>query len=251
MSRAIAAPSQTEVSSDSTQNWLAGIFKVFMPRLKKLIVADPALEVAEQIAKQTERLAEVRLLTTRGDELLRLLRSEQPELLILSLEITQPTAVKLIPEIARLHPDLFVMATFRELSVRDMDKLGKAGVEDFVPQPIDATQIYRAASEKFGTAFRQHDRHTLSLPVFRADGVRIGETSDLSAGGTRMTLDQPAHRDQSLLIDLEISDGERVRVRCDIVAVDGSNQVHAQFKNLRGPELKRLMAFLAERDAKR
>jgi len=222
-----------------------------MAKLKCLVIADPSREAAEHIAAETQRLAEARPIATTGNEVLKLIAERSPEALVLSLELNHPDASEVVARIAKEKPELFVVATFRELGVPTMDKLGRAGVEDFIPQPIDFTQLFRAASNRFGTPFRRHARYPVTLEVYRADGVLIGKTRDISEGGMQMDCTHPVAEGQSLLLDLALP-GEygRVRVRCDIIAVEGAPaqtvSARGQFDTLRGETQDRLTAYLAE-----
>lgn len=222
-----------------------------MVKLRCLVIADPSREAAELIAAETSRLAETRPIATTGDEVLELIADRDPEALVLSLELSRPDAKEIVAKIAKEKPALFIVATFRELSVPAMDKLGRAGVEDFIPQPVDFTQLFRAASNRFGTPFRRHARYPVTLDVYRADGVLIGKTRDISEGGLQMDCTQPVAENHSLLIDLVLP-GEhgRVRVRCDIISVEGTPpqtvSARGQFHNLRGDQKKRFTAYLTE-----
>lgn len=220
-----------------------------MGRLKKLVIADPSEDAARHIAEQTERLAERRFIATTGKDALGLVAEHQPEAVLISLEIKHPEAYAVVGAITKADPDRFVVATFRELSVPTMDRIGRLGVEDFIPQPIDFTQLFRAASQRFDTYFRLHTRYPVSLEVFRVDGVMVGKTLDVSEGGVRMACIHPVHPGHSLLVDMLLPEDQgKVRVRCTIIAVEGKapNEIVArgQFHNLRGEDHKRLQEFL-------
>lgn len=222
-----------------------------MVKLRCLVVADPSREAAELIAKETSRLAETRPIATAGNEVLELVAARDPEALVLSLELSRPDASEVVAKLTKEKPALFIVATFRELGVPTMDKLGRAGIADFIPQPIDFTQLFRAASNRFGTPFRRHARYPVTLEVYRADGVLIGNTRDISEGGLQMDCIHPVAENHSLLIDLVLpGDHGRLRVRCDIISVKGTPpqtvSARGQFHNLRGEQLERFTAYLSE-----
>jgi DNA-binding NtrC family response regulator len=223
-----------------------------MKKLSCLIVADPSDAATSQIVAETTRLAENRIVARTGDDALVRIATEKPEMLLLSLEIMRPDAAAVVAKIRKTNPNLYIVATFRELGVPAMNKLAKTGVDDFVPQPIDFTALYRAASTRFGMAFRRHTRYPAALEVYRADGVLVGKTLDISEGGLRMDCIHPAQKEASMLFDIALPRDEdrRLRIRGLILDVAGEapQKVTArlQFQNLRGEEHRRLITFLAD-----
>ncbi len=220
-----------------------------MERLKGLVVADPVESVAQLVARHCERLAEERLFTTGGERTIAQVASLRPEMVVLSLEITKPDAVEVAKAIQKIAPDTFIIITFREMAVPMMEKLGKLEVGDFIAQPVDFAAIFRAASKRFGTVFRRHERHSVTLDIQRADGVLIGKTRDLSEGGLMMDAIHPFSVDESLLVDLGLPE-KPLRVRCHVLAVDGQPPAkvtaRVMFENLRGREHERLVGYLAD-----
>jgi CheY-like chemotaxis protein len=218
-------------------------------RLRGLLVADPVESVARQIADGCERLAEDRLIATTGAKAIDLGGELRPEMAILSLELAKPEAIAVATDLRRSLPDTFIVITFRELTVPVMERLGRLGVDDFMPQPLDLTGVFRVASRHFGVAFRRHDRHPVTVDVQRADGVLIGRTLDLSEGGMRFSAIHPVSSDDSLLVDLMVPGASALRVRCRILEVEGKPPMpvtaRAKFDNLRGRDHERLAAYLA------
>ena len=80
-----------------------------------------------------------------------------------------------------------VIATYRELSVPLMEKLSRIGISHFIPQPVETTEIFRAASNRFQMHFRRHDRH----PEPAAELLLLGERPLREFGGA---LQRAAHR---------------------------------------------------------
>ena len=200
------------------------------------------------MAGQTERLAEKRLVATTGEEAVALVENHHPEMVLLSLELKRPDARLVAPNLIQAHPDLLVVATFREMALPMMNRLNGLGVEDFLPQPLQFLQLFRIASTRFGVPLRRHTRYHAALDVVRLDGVTIGRTIDISCGGLQMECIHPAAPDQSFLADLTLPDGAKVRSRCHVLAVEGESpkQVTArvEFVNLRGEEFRRLTNFI-------
>ena len=220
-----------------------------MKRLNTLIIADPSRDAAADVVDQTERLASRRELATSGDEAISLVERLRPEALLLSLELRHPDADKVAKLLKKGHPELFMIASFRELSVPMMAKLEQLGIDEFLPQPIDPTQLFRAASKRFDTPFRRHTRYPVHLEVFRADGVMVGKTRDISEGGLQMDCYHPTHPEQSMLLDITLASDQKLRVRCLVLEVEGEPPTtviaRMQFQNLRGEEHRRLMRFLS------
>jgi len=216
--------------------------------LKSLLVVDPVESVARHIADQCERLATERRITLDGRSALEQALAHAPEMIILSLETRNPEALELTHTLRQKMPEVFILATFRELSVPSMEKLGKLGIDDFIAQPLDFAAVFRAASRHFGVPFRRHDRHAVALDITRLDGVVIGRTRDLSLGGMLFDAFHPINPDESVLVDLGVP-GKPIRVRCHILAVEGqapmSVQARGEFDKLRGTEQKRLVDYLA------
>jgi ActR/RegA family two-component response regulator len=219
-------------------------------KLQNLIVADPIRETAQNIADSCERLADNRDVATTGSETLGQVTSKKPQVLIISLELTRPDAVDLIPKLQKVAPDTLMIATYRELSVPLMEKLSRIGVANFIPQPVETTEIFRAASNRFQMHFRRHDRHSVTIEVYRADGVLVGRTRDLSEGGMSMDALHPVHPDESQLFDLMLADqaSRPLRVRSRILGVEGVPPApvlaRIQFEKLWGPEHKRLTDYI-------
>jgi len=220
-------------------------------KLKCMVVADPRRSAAELTASQCERLADMRLVAGTTAELLQLTQQYTPDLVVLSLELSELEPEDIVPRLTLAAPNVFIIATYRELSVTGMEQLGKLGLEDFVPHPADALQIFRAASRRFHVPFRRHDRHMVAIDVIRADGVTVGRTLDMSEGGLAMGAIHPLTAGESILVDLPIEDGPKpLRVRCNVLKVEGQAPTpvtaHMQFVKLWGPEHRRLVAYLAK-----
>ncbi|MBC7792148.1 MAG: PilZ domain-containing protein [Clostridia bacterium] len=217
-------------------------------KLKHLVIADPNQDTAQLIADACERLADETTTVTSGGELLDAVDSIKPQLLIISLELTRPDTIEVIPKLQKLASDMLIMTTYRELSVPLMEKLGRLGLENFLAQPADATEIFRAASKRFQMHFRRHDRHAVTLEVYRADGVLVGRTRDISEGGLSIDALHPVHVDESQLLDLMIADQKPLRVRCRVLHVDGVRPApvlaRIQFEKLWGPDQKRLADYI-------
>lgn len=219
-------------------------------KLQHIVVADPNRDTAQTIADACERLADTRDVLSSSEEVVDLVASKQPQLLIVSLEMTRPDTIEIIPRLQRIASDLMIIATYRELSVPLMEKLSRLGLSHFVPQPVEITEIFRAASNRFQMHFRRHDRHNVTVEVYRADGVLVGRTRDLSEGGMSMDALHPVHPDESQLFDLMIADGASrpLRVRSRILQVEGTAPApvlaRIQFERLWGPESKRLTDYI-------
>lgn len=219
-------------------------------KLRALVVADPVEAVAQLIAKQCERLSAERVIAQSGAQMLEVVRDLVPEMVVMSLELSKPGAIEVMQKLRRAHPEIFVIGTFRELAVPMMERMSKLGVDDFMPHPLDLTEVFRAASRRFGIGFRRHDRLKITVEIMRADGVLIGRTIDLSEGGLLMEAIHPLAGGESVLVNLALPDGVTgpLRVRCHVLQVDGQApaQVRArmQFENLRGREHARLVSYL-------
>lgn len=223
-------------------------------KLRALLVADPHLQTAEFLAQQCERLADVRIIATGATEALQLVRDKQPETAIISLELSGTTAKKLVPQLREAAANMLILATYRELSVPEMGRLHDCGVDEFIAQPVDILQVYRAASRRFKTPFRRHDRFRVIADVLRADGVMIGRTCDISEGGMCMEAFHPVNANESILVDLQLGDvAKPLRVRCLILGVDGAPpkivRARVLFDKLWGPEQRRLVSFLQAQGA--
>lgn len=219
-------------------------------KLQCLVVADPLPEVAQDIANACDRLAEQRLVTTTGAETLTQARALRPEAIVLSLELTKPDTLDIAAKLCKELPNTLIVITYRELAVPMMEKLARLGLGDFVAQPVDITELFRAASRRFDRPFRRHDRHAVTLELYRADGVLVGKTRDLSEGGLLMDAIHPVKLDESMLLDLMLDDkaGKPLRVRCRVLAVDGQQpapvKARVQFERLWGPEQRRLRDYI-------
>jgi CheY-like chemotaxis protein len=216
-------------------------------KLKRMLIADPAAETAEGIAEQCQRLADERVVVTRAEEVVAQIAKLKPEVAVVSLELSGMPAKRLIPKLCEQVSGLFVLATYRELSVPNMQQLSRLGVDEFIPQPIDILEVFRAASRRFNVPFRRHDRYNLACDVFRADGVMIGKTCDVSEGGMRMIALHPIQVGESLLVDIHVTETP-LRVRCQVLNVVGTQpapvKARVQFAQLWGPEQRRLVRYL-------
>ena len=215
-----------------------------------MIVADPTEAVAELVADQCERLAGRREVATEGAMVLKLARETRAELAVLSLELQRPDTASIMRDLRRLDPRPFVVVTYRELGLPGMERFGKLGVTDFVPHPIDVTEIFRAASRHFGVPFRRHERFVVHHEVHRLDGVVMGQTQDLSEGGMLMRTTHALTPGESLLLQIDLPDGADapLRVRSHVLRVEGqapaAMSVSIQFDRLRGKEHRRLVMYL-------
>ena len=223
--------------------------------LKALVVADPVGNVADLITSQCRRLANQRIVATTGDQALALIHEVRPEVVVLSLEMARPTADALVPQFIKHVPDILIIATFRELTVPKMEQLNRLGVDDFVAQPINATEIFRAVSRRFHMPFRQHPRFEVSFEVKRADGAIFGRTINLSAGGMRLDIGPGLAADDSVLVDSALPDGQPkpLRARFRLLVIEGQAPARitarGQFENLRSDDLRRLLSYLERFEA--
>ncbi|MCK5688798.1 response regulator [Myxococcota bacterium] len=219
-------------------------------KLSVIVIADPQKSSAERLHCQCEHLADECLIATTGAETLELVKTRQPDMVVVALDMENPSGLEVISTLLKAKNKPFLIVSYRELEVSTLRKLDKQGVADVISQPIDPTLLYRAASHHFGRPFRQHNRHESSIDVYRADGVVIGRAIDLSIGGLQMRANHPISTQESVLVDLELDDGksERLRVRAHILAVDGEAPMpviaRLKFNNLRGKEEKRLLEFI-------
>ncbi|MEZ4271897.1 MAG: PilZ domain-containing protein [Myxococcota bacterium] len=221
-----------------------------MNKLKCMVIGEPSEAIAQRIVEHTERLAEQRLVATHGQELLDLIERENPELVVLSLELCHPKAEIVAKELHAHNPTQLVVITFRELSIPTMERLGSLGVDEFLPQPIDITQLFRVTSDHFKMPFRRHVRFPVVLDLVRRDGVMLGRTRNLSEGGLLMDCVEPVQTGSSFLIEIRLPEDPPVRVRCIILGVKGETPPHlvarVQFDNFRGDEQRRLVDYLGQ-----
>jgi DNA-binding response OmpR family regulator len=219
-----------------------------MDNLQKIVVAEPSEAAATQIISETERLAKERFVARNADDALRLVAQHKPELLLLSLEL-RPDASAVVTKLRKDGLNTCIVGMFRELGVPAMNRLAKAGVDEFLPQPIDYTQLFRLASARFDMHFRRHSRYNVTLDVFRPDGVLVGRTLDVSEGGLRLECFHPAEKDASMLYDIALPKS-KLRARCLFLQVDGAAPskviARVQFQNLRGEEHRRLIDYMGE-----
>jgi ActR/RegA family two-component response regulator len=218
--------------------------------LSALLVADPQKQVADLLAQQCGRMAARTIVAISGDRVIAEAKAQPIEMMVMSLEIQRPGPLEVVEAVEQLRPSPFVVVSYRELGVPTMERYSRLGITDFVAQPIDATDIYRAASRHFNMPFRRHDRFAVAIDVTRPDGVTIGRTRDLSEGGLLMDAFYPATAGESWLIQLALPDQKKpLRVRIQILQVDGIAPApmvaRAQFQRLRGEEHRRLVTFLA------
>jgi CheY-like chemotaxis protein len=218
--------------------------------LSALLVADPQRQVAELVAEQCSRMALRTIVAVKGEQVITEINAQPIEMLVLSLEIQRPGPLEIINAVQQLRPLPFIVASYRELGVPIMERYGRLGVMDFVSQPIDATEIYRAASRHFNMPFRRHNRYHVAIDVRRTDGVIMGRTRDLSEGGLLMDVFYPAVAAESWLLELAIPDQKKpLRVRMQILQVEGKAPApmiaRAQFQRLRGEEHRRLVKYLS------
>ena len=220
-------------------------------QLRAMVVADPVGNVAELVTSQCRRLAEQRLVATVGEQTLALVAELQPEVLVASLEIKRPAIDKLIPRIIKIAPEILIIATFRELTVPQMEQLSHLGIDDFITHPINATEIFRAVSRRFHLPFRQFPRFDTQLKVHRTDGALLGETLNISEGGLRIKLLAHLAVDESIMLALDLPDapGKPMRARFRVLAIEaptgGQTVARGYFDNLRGEEQRRLATYVA------
>lgn len=221
--------------------------------LRALVVGDPVQDVADLLARQCERLAAECVAVSTSADVLEAVDRLNPEIVIGSVDLAHPDFKTLAKTLRTKQPRVFFVATYRELSLERMEQLGRLGVDDLLPQPVDATELFRAASGHFNEFFQRHPRHGITRDVVRADGVLIGRTIDLSEGGMQMDAIHPVSVNDSLLIDLVLAEGQTpVRVRCQVLDVLGRAptkvRARTQFNSLRGVEHQRLATFLTGLD---
>lgn len=215
-----------------------------------LIVADPVSGAAQLIADQCRRLANTRRVTVTIDDAILAATELQPEILVISLELSKSQPEAYVKKIRDIVPGALFIATFREITLPTMEKLRRAGVDEFVPQPVDATNIYCLASSRFDIAVRQHERFSIEIDVLRADGEVLGKTANISEGGMCLDAVRPVFPGNCFLVYLNIPPAPQpmLGVRFRVLTVEGTLPMRARgcFENLRGESHRRLAAFLNE-----
>lgn len=215
-----------------------------------LIAADPMPEVAQLIIDQCRPLAEPRIAAVTADDVMLAASELHPEIVILSLELVRFQPEEFVKKIRQILPDALLMATFRELTLPQMEESRRAGVDEFIPQPVDPVHIFQAASLRFGTPVRRHERFTVTLDVFRSDGEPLGRTTNISEGGMCLDALCPLKQGDSFPVCLSIPPAPQtlVGVRFRVVAVEATQptRVHGGFENIRGESHRRLARFLSQ-----
>lgn len=216
--------------------------------LRAFIVADPVVSLAEVVKSQCQRLAEHAVIATSGEQLLVLAGVHRPEVLICSLELTGPDIAHTMPKLLKLLPDSLVIVAYREMSLPAMQKVERLGVKEFLPHPIDPTEVFRAVSRRFGVPVRQHPRYNVEFEVHRADGVLLGRSRNISLGGLSFVCAAPQKAGDSLLLHLTLGAQAPTMVRFRVLGANaepaGGHVVRGQFENLRGQGLQTLVNFL-------
>jgi DNA-binding NtrC family response regulator len=214
-----------------------------------LVVADPVQDVGDRIAKSCSRIARHCVATTTGAETIAAIKQHQPQIVLLSLEIRNPEAIEVAQAIKKQAPKCYVIGTYRELAVPTIELLRPRGVDEFVAQPVERSEMFEIIAKHFNIQTRHMPRHEKAIDVYRADGVLVGKTRNISAKGMLLHTVHPAALNQSLLVDLALPDQEYfLRTRCRIVEVDGkppkATLARALFEGLHGPAHERLMNFV-------
>ncbi|MEO1480523.1 MAG: PilZ domain-containing protein [Myxococcota bacterium] len=221
-----------------------------MYKLNRLLIAEPVESTATHMAESFARLADSVDIVHRGQDAIDSVATLKPDMVLLSLELPDLDPDRVLAGIKKSGVEPFVVATYRELSVQGMKKLGSYGIGEFASQPLDTTAIYRAASAFFGRPFRRHTRHLVSCPVTRVDGAAIGTTLDLSEGGMLVSLNREVTTGMSQLWEIDLKDEEEkpLRVRCVVLGTDTSEgkqtAARVEFDKLIGPDFTRLSGFL-------
>jgi hypothetical protein len=71
-------------------------------------------------------------------------------------------------------------------------------------------------------------------------------------GGLRLELYHPLHAGESVLVDVMLPTGHKLRTRCRLLTIEGTSPAkvvgRGQFENLRGEEHRHLVTFLESLD---
>lgn len=220
--------------------------------LRAFVVADPVASLAELVKQQCQRLAEQAIVATCGEQLLTLAGVHRPEVIVCSLELVRPPIAESVPKLLRMLPDSLVIVAYREMSLPAMRQVERLGIKEFLPHPIDPTEVFRAVSRRFGVAVRQHPRFAVVIDVHRADGVLLGRSRNLSLGGLSFVCAAPQKIGDSLLLQLVFGQAAPSLLRFRVLGAHaepaGGQVVRGQFENLRGQGLQALVSFLQTQD---
>ena len=192
-------------------------------KLSHVVIGDPVAEVAQATSFRCERFALGTSIATTGAEFLKKVKKHKPTLVLLSLELLHPNATEVATRLRKKYPKTMVIGTYRELAVSTVEKLRPLGISYFIPHPPSLPQILSILSDRFGISARLHPRFETQFNVYRADGVLIGKTRNMSSRGILVHTFQPHHPDQSVLLDLELPDEfeKPLRIRCRVVEIEG------------------------------
>lgn len=125
-------------------------------RLKRLIIADPDPASAKHLARHCEGLAEERVAVFTGSAAVGEIDALAAEMMIISCEIQRPDVFHTVREARRACPEMFIVATFRELAVPGVTQVQALPVDQLLADPIDLAALYGGASRHFGVPFRRH-----------------------------------------------------------------------------------------------
>ena len=191
-------------------------------RLSHVVVGDPVAEVARATQERCSRFANNTSSATTGSDFWKKVKKHRPAVVILSLELLHPSATEVATKIRKKFPKTIVIGTFRELAVPTVEKLRPLGVDFFIPHPAPLPQMLQILSKRFGISTRLQPRFDVQFNVYRADGVLVGETRNISSRGVLVHTLKPARVGQSLLLDLDLPDSipTPLRVRCWIVETE-------------------------------
>ena len=216
--------------------------------LATVLTADPVEALAQDLAEDCARLAQRSIAVNSREEAIKSMRELRPTLAVIGCELGGDQPVDFFKELRDASPNTQIIASFRELSVSQMDQITDVGVRGFVPTPVPRSDIYQFITETFRIRTRIHPRYPIRLEIKRPDGVLLGHSKNLSPTGLSFETSQLSGVNQSLMLVIDLDDGHPpIRLRTRLLHIEGKPPrctARGFFENVRGPEQKRIQRFL-------
>lgn len=220
---------------------------------KKILLVDDAMVFLSLAGKMLERTGAHILTARNGIDAIRLIQSENPDVVVLDLVMPEMTGDKVCMMVKGdpATADIPVIIVTSRGMPEELERCRRAGCDDFLTKPVKEAILYNKVCDMLKISHRHAIRILVRIERTSDKDVSFGTTRDLSKTGMQLeaTAQFPVGEEVSLRFFLK-SDQEEITVNGKVVRQeqkDSGFRYGIHFAGISLPQKRALMQFLESR----
>ncbi len=172
-------------------------------RLPKVLVSNNSELLRHLTTVPFRRLTIELVVAASGDEVLEIVKRDQPALAVLDAELPVLSGYQAAQQIKDAAPGCRVVLVLgKRINAEQMRKVAESRCDEVLIAPMTPDELYDVVAIQLGMPRRGAERYRIDLGVVGDDGVRTldGRVTNLSVDGARMMITEPLAEDTLLVI---------------------------------------------------